>query len=243
MRDRGQLERSDGRRRRHHAPPAAGVRRDGEAALGREAPGGRLVEQRPDRLRRVRQRRVVRPRSRSASAGSRTGVRGSALRERLLDEVADHALALRADARRAGTAAPTRPAPLSFSSSPTCGPLPCVTIDLVLARSAAPAPPPRRAALARWFGALIASPRRDSALPPSATTIAHQSRPRARRGARPARAAAPARSAGGSRPGANTTDCGPSITSAATSWPRWAGRQCMKIASGCARAISAGVTW
>ena len=29
----------------------------------------------------------------------------------------------------------------------------------------------------------------------------------------------------------NTTDCGPSITSAVTSSPRWAGRQCMKIAS------------
>ena len=29
-----------------------------------------------------------------------------------------------------------------------------------------------------------------------------------------------------------TTDCGPSITSAVTSSPRWAGRQCMKSASG-----------
>ena len=30
----------------------------------------------------------------------------------------------------------------------------------------------------------------------------------------------------------HTTDCGPSMTSAATSSPRWAGRQCMKSASG-----------
>ena len=40
-----------------------------------------------------------------------------------------------------------------------------------------------------------------------------------------------------------TTDCGPSITSAATSSPRWAGRQCMKTASGAAAAIISGVTW
>jgi hypothetical protein len=36
----------------------------------------------------------------------------------------------------------------------------------------------------------------------------------------------------------NTTDCGPSITSSVTSSPRCAGRQCMKIAPGLARAIS-----
>ena len=40
-----------------------------------------------------------------------------------------------------------------------------------------------------------------------------------------------------------TTDCGPSITSAATSSPRWAGRQCMKTASRAAAAIISGVTW
>ncbi len=40
----------------------------------------------------------------------------------------------------------------------------------------------------------------------------------------------------------NTTDCGPSITPALTSSPRWAGRQCMKIASAAARAISASST-
>lgn len=36
-----------------------------------------------------------------------------------------------------------------------------------------------------------------------------------------------------------TTERGPSITSSATSSPRWAGRQCMNRASGAARAISA----
>ena len=35
-----------------------------------------------------------------------------------------------------------------------------------------------------------------------------------------------------------TTDCGPSMTAAVTSSPRWAGRQCMKRASGLARGIS-----
>ena len=40
----------------------------------------------------------------------------------------------------------------------------------------------------------------------------------------------------------NTTDCGPSITSSVTSSPRCAGRQCMKIASGLARAISRRLT-
>src|SRR6185312_280499 len=40
----------------------------------------------------------------------------------------------------------------------------------------------------------------------------------------------------------NTTDCGPSITSASTSSPRWAGRQCMNTASAAAFAISAFVT-
>ena len=37
--------------------------------------------------------------------------------------------------------------------------------------------------------------------------------------------------------------CGPSITSAATSSPRWAGRQCWKIASGAAWRIISAVTW
>ena len=41
----------------------------------------------------------------------------------------------------------------------------------------------------------------------------------------------------------HTTDCGPSITSAVTSSPRWAGRQCMKMASGLAHAITARSTW
>src|SRR5262245_62772467 len=40
----------------------------------------------------------------------------------------------------------------------------------------------------------------------------------------------------------NTTDCGPSITSSVTSSPRWAGRQCMKIASGLASDISLALT-
>ncbi len=41
----------------------------------------------------------------------------------------------------------------------------------------------------------------------------------------------------------HTTDCGPSITSAVTSSPRWAGRQCMKTASFFAIAISLLSTW
>jgi hypothetical protein len=41
----------------------------------------------------------------------------------------------------------------------------------------------------------------------------------------------------------NTTDCGPSITSSVTSSPRWAGKQCMKIASLPAVAISFALTW
>ena len=41
----------------------------------------------------------------------------------------------------------------------------------------------------------------------------------------------------------NTTDCGPSITSSVTSWPRWAGRQCMNSASGLALLISRALTW
>ena len=40
-----------------------------------------------------------------------------------------------------------------------------------------------------------------------------------------------------------TTEREPSITSSLTSSPRWAGRQCMKSASGAARAISAAFTW
>ena len=40
-----------------------------------------------------------------------------------------------------------------------------------------------------------------------------------------------------------TTDCGPSITSSVTSSPRWAGKQCMKIASLPAQAISFALTW
>ena len=39
-----------------------------------------------------------------------------------------------------------------------------------------------------------------------------------------------------------TSDCGPSMTAAATSSPRWAGRQCRKTAPGAACAISDGVT-
>ena len=39
-----------------------------------------------------------------------------------------------------------------------------------------------------------------------------------------------------------TTDCGPSMTSSVTSSPRWAGRQCMKIASVAAALISAALT-
>ena len=39
-----------------------------------------------------------------------------------------------------------------------------------------------------------------------------------------------------------TTDCGPSMTSAETSSPRWAGRQCMKIASGLAWRINSAFT-
>ena len=41
----------------------------------------------------------------------------------------------------------------------------------------------------------------------------------------------------------HTTDCGPSITSGVTSSPRWAGRQCMKMASGLAAFITARSTW
>ncbi len=41
----------------------------------------------------------------------------------------------------------------------------------------------------------------------------------------------------------HTTLCGPSITAAATSSPRCAGRQCMNKASGCAAAMTASVTW
>ncbi len=40
----------------------------------------------------------------------------------------------------------------------------------------------------------------------------------------------------------NTTECGPSITSSVTSSPRCAGRQCMKMASGLAHAISRALT-
>ena len=40
----------------------------------------------------------------------------------------------------------------------------------------------------------------------------------------------------------NTTDCGPSMTSASTSSPRCAGRQCMNTAWGLAAAIRSGVT-
>jgi len=40
-----------------------------------------------------------------------------------------------------------------------------------------------------------------------------------------------------------TTDCGPSITSSVTSSPRWAGKQCMKIASLFAQAMSFALTW
>src|SRR3990170_3292194 len=41
----------------------------------------------------------------------------------------------------------------------------------------------------------------------------------------------------------HTADCGPSITSAVTSSPRWAGKQCMKIASFAACAITRPLTW
>ena len=41
----------------------------------------------------------------------------------------------------------------------------------------------------------------------------------------------------------NTTECGPSITASVTSSPRWAGRQCMKIASALALPISSALTW
>ena len=41
----------------------------------------------------------------------------------------------------------------------------------------------------------------------------------------------------------NTTDCGPSMTSAVTSSPRWAGRQCMNTASGLASFMSRAFTW
>ena len=40
----------------------------------------------------------------------------------------------------------------------------------------------------------------------------------------------------------STTDCGPSSTASVTSQPRFAGRQCMKIASGAAIAITASST-
>src|SRR6218665_622332 len=40
----------------------------------------------------------------------------------------------------------------------------------------------------------------------------------------------------------HTADCGPAMTSAATSYPRYAGRQCRKIAVGADAAIVAGVT-
>ena len=40
-----------------------------------------------------------------------------------------------------------------------------------------------------------------------------------------------------------TADCGPSITSSVTSSPRWAGRQCRKMASVAARFISSALTW
>ena len=40
----------------------------------------------------------------------------------------------------------------------------------------------------------------------------------------------------------HTTDCGPSMTSAVTSSPRWAGRQCMNSASGAATAIISAST-
>src|SRR5713226_6099171 len=40
-----------------------------------------------------------------------------------------------------------------------------------------------------------------------------------------------------------TTDCGPSMTSSVTSSPRWAGRQCMNMASGFALSISRALTW
>src|SRR5438876_5413777 len=41
----------------------------------------------------------------------------------------------------------------------------------------------------------------------------------------------------------STTDCGPSSTSSVISWPRWAGRQCITIASGCAAATSFELSW
>lgn len=40
----------------------------------------------------------------------------------------------------------------------------------------------------------------------------------------------------------NTADCGPSMISSVTSSPRWAGRQCRKMASGAARFMSAALT-
>ena len=40
----------------------------------------------------------------------------------------------------------------------------------------------------------------------------------------------------------NTRDCGPSMTPADTSSPRWAGRQCRKMASGAACCMSASST-
>ena len=99
---------------------------------------------------------------------------GQQVAELLLDHVADHALRLRAeDVERIG---------LVFGCTRRLqreqADLRAVAVadhDLMLRRDAARAPSRRSRTLARWFSAVIGSPRRSSALPPSAMTTQHGS--------------------------------------------------------------------
>ena len=167
--DRLQSEDPLRKRRRNDAPHALAVGLERPALLRGQLVGLRGGVDRPDRLRRIAERGVVRvdldlgeerreallERQRRCRAPAGSGSRSS------------HRSARRAG--RAGTRATSLYAAPWSASRPTCGPFPCETTSSCSSATGASASHAARA-FARWFSAVSGSPRRSKAFPPRATT-------------------------------------------------------------------------
>ena len=167
--DLAQLEDAHGLGRRHHAAVVVAVRLEGPALLGRHGVRRGLVVDRADGLARILEGRVVDVDLDHRQQRRQRLVEGHQVAQLLLDEVADHALRLRAqDVERVG-----RHLRVGRALERQQADLRSVAVgddQLVLGWPREPARCRRCWTFWRWFSLVMASPRRSRALPPRATT-------------------------------------------------------------------------
>ena len=167
--DRSVLEDALRCRRRHDAAHAVAVGLEGPAAVGRELVGLVGGVQRPDRLGRVGERRIVGVDLDHREQRRERLLERQPVAELLLDRGSRSSPASRRRARRAASRARPRRRLPRAPADRSAGRCRARSRARAAPRSARDDRTPRRRS-SRWFSTVIGSPRRSSALPPSATT-------------------------------------------------------------------------